>query len=99
MGLFDGLVYISLASGFFFRFYIEGNTSKTKIYLIFGTITAAAYSIIPVLGLLLRNDEGTIGEQSPFIQFGLPGFGLILFGFCQFTAWPVLLYFVSLYFP
>lgn len=54
LGLFDGLVYISLGLGFFFRFLIEGNTSKTKIYLIFGTLTAIGYAVIPIMGLLLQ---------------------------------------------
>jgi hypothetical protein len=98
MGIFDGLVYISLALGFFFRFLIEGNTSKTTIYLIFGSLTAIGYSVIPIMGLTLKNDQGTIGDQSALIQYALPGFSLIVFGFCQFTAWPVLLYLVSQHF-
>jgi hypothetical protein len=53
LGLFDGLAYISLGLGFFLRFFIEGNTSKTTIYLIFGIITACSYAVIPLLGLLL----------------------------------------------
>jgi hypothetical protein len=61
LGLFDGLVYISLGFGFFFRFLIEGSTSKTRIYLYFGTLTAIGYSVIPILGLIMQNDQGRIG--------------------------------------
>jgi hypothetical protein len=61
LGLFDGLVYISLGMGFFFRFLIEGSTSKTKIYLIFGTLTALGYSVIPIMSLLMKNEDNTIG--------------------------------------
>jgi hypothetical protein len=53
LGLFDGLVYISVGFGFFFRFLIEGSRSKTTIYLVFGIITACAYSVIPILGLIM----------------------------------------------
>lgn len=98
MGVLDGLVYISLSLGFFFRYLIEGSTSKTTIYLIFGTLTAVGYATIPIMGLSLQNNQGTIGDQSAFIQFVLPGLALIVFGFCQFTCWPVLLYFVNQHF-
>ena len=56
LGLFDGLVYISLGLGFFFRFLIEGNTKKTTIYLIFGILTALGYAVIPIMGLLMKNE-------------------------------------------
>lgn len=98
MGVFDGLVYISLATGYFFRFLIEGNTSKTKIYLIFGSLTSIGYLIIPILGLALKTSEGTIGDQGTFVRYVVPGLALIVFGFCQFTTWPVLLYLVSQHF-
>jgi sugar phosphate permease len=98
LGLFDGLVYISLGLGFFLRFFIEGSTSKTTIYLIFGIITACSYAVIPLLGLLLEQSDGTIGDQPFEIRYLVPGISLILFGFCQFTAWPVLLYLVSQHF-
>lgn len=98
LGLFDGLVYISLGLGFFFRFLIEGNTSKTTIYLIFGTLTAIGYAVIPVMSMLLKNSEGIIENPSFFVQYGAPGLALIVFGFCQFTGWPVLLYLVNQHF-
>jgi hypothetical protein len=98
LGLFDGLVYIALSLGFFFRYLVEGKTSKTKIYLIYGTVTAIAYSTIPFLGMILKNGEGKLENQSDFIRFGIPGIALLIFGFCQFTAWPVLLYFVNKYY-
>ena len=98
LGLFDGLVYISLGMGFFFRFLIEGKTAKTKIYLIFGFLTAIGFSVIPIMGLTLKNDQGVIGEQPFVIQYLIPGLALIVFGFCQFSAWPVLLYLVNQHF-
>jgi predicted MFS family arabinose efflux permease len=92
------LVYISLGMGFFFRFLIEGSTDKTKIYLIFGSLTAIGYAVIPIMGLLMQDDAGLIGEQPFYIQYLIPGAALIMFGFCQFTAWPVLLFLVSQHF-
>lgn len=98
LGLFDGLVYISLGIGFFFRFLIEGSTQKTKIYLIFGILTAIAYAVIPVMSLLMMNDLGIIQTDSFFIGYVIPGAALIIFGFCQCMAWPVLLYLVNQHF-
>jgi sugar phosphate permease len=98
LGLFDGLVYISLGLGFFFRFLIEGNSQKTTIYLIFGSLTAIGYAVIPVMGLLMQDEHGLIGEQPFYIQYLIPGLALIMFGFCQFTAWPVLLFLVNQWF-
>lgn len=98
LGLFDGLVYISLGLGFFFRFLIEGNVAKTRIYLIFGTLTAIGYAVIPVMGLFLQDDEGKIGDRPFYLQYMIPGAALIVFGFCQFTAWPVLLFLVNQHF-
>lgn len=107
LGLFDGLVYMSLGFGFFFRFLIEGNSKKTTIYLVFGIITALSFAVIPTLSFILSeqneiNAKGkaimTIGEQPFSIQYLIPGISLIFFGFCQFTAWPVLLYLVSQHF-
>jgi len=89
------LIYISLGIGFFLRFFIEGHTKKTTIYLIFGIITAISYTVIPIMSLILTDSSGTIGDQPFFIRYVIPGISLILFGFGQFTAWPVLLYLVS----
>lgn len=61
-------------------------------------MTSIAYFTIPSLGMMLKNDQGTLEGQSGFIRFGIPGVALLVFGFCQFTAWPVLLYFVNKYF-
>lgn len=98
LGLFDGLIYISLACGYFLRYLIEGSTRKTTIYLIFGCLTAIGYATIPIIGFSLQNDKGIITDQSKITQFIIPGISLIVFGFCQFTSWPVLLYFVNQHF-
>jgi hypothetical protein len=98
LGLFDGLVYISLGTGFFLTFFIESYHSKIKIYLIFSIITGIAYSIIPLLSLLLANEQEFIVTDSFLIRYIIPGFSLICFGFCQFPCWASLLYFVNQHF-
>lgn len=96
LGLFDGLVYLSLGIGFFMRYLLEGKMAPTLAYLVFGSIASVGYCIIPVLSLA---DENKISIESSFIlQYGLPGLGLIMFGFCQFSAWPVLLFLVNQHF-
>ena len=38
-------------------------------------------------------------RNEPFtIQYMIPGISLMLFGFCQFSSWPILLYLVNQHF-
>lgn len=46
-----------------------------------------AYLVIPILSIIAGSDVKT----SFFLQEVLPGIGLLIFGFCQFPAWPTLL--------
>jgi sugar phosphate permease len=57
MGLFDGLVYISLGAGFFFRFLLEGKKGLTSSYLLFVGIASLSFSIIPVLSLFVNKAD------------------------------------------
>jgi hypothetical protein len=51
-----------------------------------------------LLGLGLSDEYKLIENQSFATQYLLPGVSLIVYGFCQFTAWPVLLYLVNQHF-
>ena len=94
LGLFDALVYLALGMGFFCRFLLEGRKHLLKSYIIFITMACAAYLLIPVLSL-------TLGDQvrdNLFLKEIVPGIGLLIFGFCQFPAWPTLLTLTSEHF-
>lgn len=68
---------------------------RTKLYLIFGITTSCAYMVIPLMSLIMTNSQGNIGDQSEFVRYVIPGLTLIVYGFCQFTAWPILLFLVN----
>ena len=87
LGLFDALVYLSLGMGFFFRFLLEGRKNLLKSYIIFISIACAAYLVIPILSLIAEKDV----IENHFLKEVLPGLSLLVFGFCQFPAWPTLL--------
>ncbi len=94
MGLFDALVYLALGTGFFLRFLLEGKKHLTQSFLIFITISSIGYSVIPTLSLVLgENVRSNVWFQEVF-----PGIGLLMFGFCQFPAWPTLLTLTSEHF-
>jgi sugar phosphate permease len=94
LGLFDALVYLSLGMGFFFRFLLEGKKELLKSYIIFINIACCAYLVIPILSLSLG--EGV--KDNYFFKEILPGLALLVFGFCQFPAWPTLLTLTSEHF-
>jgi sugar phosphate permease len=94
LGLFDALVYLALGMGFFCRFLLEGKKNLLKSYIIFITIACAAYLVIPVVSLTLGNQV----KDSYLLQEIVPGVGLLVFGFCQFPAWPTLLTLTSEHF-
>jgi sugar phosphate permease len=73
--------------GFFFRFLLQGRKNLINSYLFFISIATAAYLVIPLSSLLL----GDAVAGSFWLQQVLPGVGLLVFGFCQFPAWPTLL--------
>lgn len=52
LGLFDGLVYLSLGIGFFMRYLLEGKMAPTLAYLVFGALASIGYCVIPVLSLI-----------------------------------------------
>jgi sugar phosphate permease len=87
LGLFDALVYLSLGMGFFFRFLLEGKKNLLKSYIIFISIACSAYLVIPLLSLMLNKDVA----DNYFLKEIVPGLALLIFGFCQFPAWPTLL--------
>ncbi len=94
MGLFDALVYLYLGMGFFFRFLLEGKKNLLKSYIIFITVACAAYLVIPLLSLLANEQV----QDNYFLKEIVPGAGLLVFGFCQFPAWPTLLTLTSEHF-
>ena len=59
LGLFDALVYISLGIGFFLRFLLQGKMSIIISYAIFTSIASAAYLVIPVSSLILKDEVQT----------------------------------------
>jgi sugar phosphate permease len=87
LGLFDALVYISLGLGFFLRFLIQGNLNLVSSYAIFISFASLAYLIIPVTHLAFQEEV----KEHSLLREVLPSIGLLLFGFCQFPAWPTLL--------
>jgi MFS family permease len=87
LGLFDALVYLSLGMGFFFRFLLEGKKNLLKSYIIFISIACTAYLAIPILSLICNKDVA----DSFLLKEIVPGIALLVFGFCQFPAWPTLL--------
>lgn len=53
LGVFDALIFISLAFGFFFRYYLQKNLDILQSYAVFMTITTMAYLIVPITSLVL----------------------------------------------
>jgi sugar phosphate permease len=64
-------------------------------YAIFIAIASLAYLIIPVISLVFAE---TVIQHNFLLSTIFPGLGLLLFGFCQFPAWPTLLFFINSYF-
>jgi sugar phosphate permease len=87
LALFDALVYLSLGTGFFFRFLLQGKKKMLNSLLMFLGIACIGYLIIPINSLLFKEKA----QDSYFIKEILPGMGLLIFGFFQFPAWPTLL--------
>ena len=90
----DSLVYVSLGVGFFLRFLLVGKMNLVFSYVLFVGIAAVAYLIIPVTSLIF----GEQVQENIFLQEVLPAVGLLVFGFCQFAAWPALLTLTSEHF-
>jgi len=87
LGGLDATVYISLGFGFFFRFLIQGDRCIISTYVLFIVVASVGYIVIPLTSLLVGEDI----QSHNLFKFVLPGLGLLLFGFCQFGAWPTLL--------
>ena len=87
LGLFDGLVYLSLGFGFFFRFLLTGKMNIIVSYAIFVGFASLSYLIIPVTSLVFKEEV----SENTMLKEVLPAVGLLIFGFCQFPAWPTLL--------
>lgn len=58
------------------------------------SLACLGYLIIPLSSILLNSKVTT----NLFFQTILPGFGLLLFGFWQFAAWPTLMTLINEYF-
>lgn len=65
-----------------------------KTYIVFITVASIAYSVIPIISLVLGE---TVKAYSIF-RFYMPAICLLLFGFFQFPAWPTLLTLTSEHF-
>lgn len=87
LGVLDATAYVSLGLGFFFRFLIQGDRSIIHTYVVTILIASFGYLIIPTSSLIIGDD---INNQ-PFFKYVFPAFGLLLFGYFQFGAWPTLL--------
>lgn len=87
LGVLDATAYISLGVGFFFRFLLQGSCNIIHTYVIYIMIASLGYIIIPITSLIVGEN---IQDGFAF-KYILPTFGLLLFGFCQFGAWPTLL--------
>ena len=87
LGVLDATAYISLGIGFFFRFILQGSFNIIHTYVIYIMIASIGYLVIPVISLI----AGENVQNENMLKYILPAFGLLLFGFCQFGAWPTLL--------
>ena len=94
LGLFDAAIYLSLGVGFLTRFYFSTKKHLIDVYFIFMSIASAAYLYIPLSSIFL----GDRVQGSFLLKEVLPGVSLLVFGFCQFPAWPTLLTIINRHF-
>ena len=94
MGLFDAAIYLSLGIGFFLRFKFETKKNLIRTFFVSVSISSIAYLYIPISHLLLVDQV----RNSLLLKEVLPGISLLIFGFCQFPAWPTLLTIINHHF-
>lgn len=96
LGILDACIYLAIGAGFFLRYKITQSDNLKRNFLITAIIVSISYSVIPVFSLFSVGIEEPNGSDDAVKV--IISIALIIFGFFQFSFWPICLVFVNQYF-